>query len=54
MAKQYKPGGIAYIVESVLAVREVLIHNISGSFNTLRFTDTNGGIKLRESRLFPT
>ena len=54
MKNQYKPGDIAYIVESALVVREVLIHNISGSFYTLRFTDTNGGIRVRESRLFPT
>lgn len=54
MKNQYKPGDIAYIVESALVVREVQIHNISGSFYALRFTDTNGGSKVRESRLFPT
>lgn len=54
MKNQYKPGDIAYIVESALVVREVMVHSISGGFCTLRFTDTNGGIKVRESRLFPT
>ena len=54
MKNQYKPGDIGYIVESALVVREVMVHSISGGFCTLRFTDTNGGIKVRESRLFPT
>lgn len=54
MAINYKLGDTAYIVESSIAVREVLIHNISGDFYTLRFTDSKGGIKVRGSRLFPT
>ena len=54
MANHYNPGDIAYIVQSALVVREVMVHSISGGFCTLRFTDTNGGIKVRESRLFPT
>ena len=29
-------------------------HDVSGGFATLRFMDSDGGIKLRESRLFPT
>ena len=27
---------------------------VAGGFATLRFFDSDGGIKLRESRLFPT
>ena len=54
MAIEYKAGDTAYIAESAYAVRKVLIHNISGDFCTLRFTDTNGGIRVRTSRLFPT
>ena len=50
----YKPGDITYIVESAFVVREVMVHSSSGGFCTLRFTDTNGGIKVRERRLFPT
>ena len=54
MASQYKPGDIAYIVESSLFVREVKVLKVAGGFATLRFTDSGGGVKLRESRLFPT
>lgn len=54
MNKSYTLGGTAYIVESAIEVREVIIHNISGDFYTLRFTDSKGGIKVRGSRLFHT
>ena len=54
MTKKYNPGDTAFIVESSLSVREVKIVKIAGGLVTLRFTDSNGGVKLRESRLFPT
>ena len=54
MNSKYNPGDTAFIVESSLFVREVKIVKIVGGMVTLRFTDTNGGVKLRESRLFPT
>ena len=54
MAKKYNPGDTAFIVESSLFVREVKIVKMAGGLATLRFADSNGGVKLRESRLFPT
>ncbi len=54
MASKYKTGDKAFIVESSRFIREVEIVKIAGGIVTLRFTDTNGGVKLRESRLFPT
>ena len=54
MATKYKSGGAAFIVESSRFIREVRILKIAGGFATLRFADSDGGIKLRESRLFPT
>ena len=54
MPNKYNLGDTAYIVESAIDVREVKIHNITGDFYTLRFTDGKGGIKVRGSRLFPT
>ena len=54
VASEYKAGDTAYIVESSFMVRKAQIHNISGEFCTLRFADTNGGIRVRMSRLFPT
>ena len=54
MASPYKPGDIAYIVESSHFLREVKIIKIAGGIATLRFTNTVGGIKVSERRLFPT
>ena len=54
MPSKYKPGDTAYIVESGLFVREVAVVKVAGGFATLRFTDGPGGVRLRESRLFPT
>ena len=54
MAGKYKPGDTVYIVSSVNWIKEAKVLKYSGGFYTLQFTDTGGGIKLRESRLFPT
>ena len=54
MATKYNHGDIAFIVESSRFIREVKVLKIAGGFATLRFVDSDGGIKLRESRLFPT
>ena len=54
MPNKYSPGDTAYIVESNRIIREVKVLKTAGGFTTLRFTDSEGGIKLRESRLFPT
>lgn len=54
MPSQYNPGDTAYIVESGLFIREVIVVKAAGGFATLRFTDGPGGVRLRESRLYPT
>lgn len=54
MATKYNPGDTAFIVESNQFIREVKVLKVAGGFATLRFVDSGGGIKLRESRLFPT
>ena len=54
MASKYNPGDTVYIVESSRFIREVKVLRIVSGFAALRFTDTNGGIKIHESRLFPT
>ena len=54
MATKYNPGDTAFIVESSRFIREVRVLKIAGGFATLQFADSDGGIKLRESRLFPT
>ena len=54
MANKYKLGDTVYIVSSVRWIKEAKVLKYAGGFYTLKFTDTGGGIKLRESRLFPT
>lgn len=49
-----KAGDIAYLVESNRFVREVKIIRYSGGLYLVRFTDSGGGIQVRENRLFPT
>ncbi len=49
-----KPGDTAYILESGCFTREVKVIRASGDLYTLKFTDTGGGSKLREGRLFPS
>ena len=54
MPNKYSPGDTAFIVESSRFIREVKVLKSAGEFVTLRFADSDGGIRLRESRLFPT
>lgn len=54
MAVKYKAGETAYIVESNRYVREVTIVRYSGGMYLIRFTDTGGGIQVKEHRLFAT
>ena len=49
-----KAGDIAYLVESNRFVREVPIIRYSRGLYLVRFTDSRGGIQVRENRLFPT
>ena len=54
MPSIYNPGDRAYIVESNHYIREVEVINGVGGFCTIRFVDRGGGIKVRESRLYPS
>lgn len=45
MANKYKTGDTVYIVSSVKWIKEAKV---------LKYADTGGGIKVRESRIFPT
>ncbi len=54
MANKYKTGDTVYIVSSVKWIKEAKVLKYAGGFYTLKFADTGGGIKVRESRIFPT
>ena len=50
---KYSIGQKAYIIESIW-VSEVIIVSKGGSYYVIKFTDRNGAIRVRESRLFET
>lgn len=54
MANKYNPGDTAFLVESNRFIREVKILKVGGGFYTIRFADSDGGIKVKEHRLFAT
>lgn len=54
MNYKFHIGEHAYIIESGLYIKEVVVVNISGGFYQICFTDKSGSLKLRESRLFKT
>lgn len=49
----FHPGDTAYLIHSNRFVREVTVmSNDCGGMCSVRFNDTNGGIRLRSSKLF--
>lgn len=54
MKQNYKIGDHVYIVENGLYVKEVVIVGISGCFYQICYTDKQGSIRLRESKLYRT
>ena len=52
MVQRFKPGDTAYIVENTRFVRKGTIIKKFGELYVFRFSDSFGGIKVRESRLF--
>ena len=51
---KFTPGNKAFLIESGRIIREVEIIKNAGGFYLIRFTDTGGGIKVKEHRLFAT
>lgn len=54
MTKKFNPGDTAFLVESNRIIREVRVLKFGGGFYTIRFADSDGGIKVKEHRLFST
>ena len=52
--KKFKPGDIAYIIVNNREVSKVRIMRVNGSMYVVRFFDSDGGIQVRESRLYLT
>ena len=51
---KFKAGDKAYIVESNRIIREVQVRSCGGGMYTVKFTDSEGGIRVKEHRLFAT
>lgn len=52
VATRFIPGDTAFILELNRAIREVRIIKCSGGMYLIRFTDSDGEIKVKEHRLF--
>lgn len=52
--KMYNVGETVYIVSNNSFIKKATVINNKGALYTLRFEETGGGTKLRESRLFKT
>ena len=51
---KYRPGDIAYIVGNTRFIEVVEIMNVKYGLVTIHLLRTNGYIRVRENRLFPT
>ena len=52
MAARFEAGDTVFIVESNRFIREAQIKSCTGEMYLLKFKDSDGGIKLKEHRLF--
>ena len=50
----YNKGDLVWIIESTIFVKEVEIINLKYDFASIRFLDTNGGMRVRINRLYKT
>lgn len=54
MANRYQVNDTVFFIESNQVVREAEVVTFAGGLYTIRFAHGRGGMKVRESRLFPT
>ena len=54
MNSKFQPGKVAFIVESKLFIRKVIIKSSYGTMYTVIYEDGSGGLRVREKRLFST
>lgn len=50
----FKEGSTAFIVESNHLIREVTVVKCKGDMYIVKFTNSNGGIQIRGTRLYST
>lgn len=49
---KFKVGTKAFIIESNKNIREVQVVKVTNGFYTVKFSDTDGAIRLKEFRLY--
>ena len=54
MEKKYKPGDTVYLISSARFIEEATVVMTVSGFVTIRFTERNGGTRVRENRLYRT
>ncbi len=54
MNTKFKPGAIVYLIGNNHFIEEATVVMTVAGFVTIRFTERNGGTRVRESRLYPT
>jgi len=50
----FKTGSTVFLIESNRLIREVTVVRRTGDLYVVRFKDSNGGIQVRGTRLYPT
>ena len=51
---KFQVGQTVYLISSVNWIKEATVLKYSGGFYTIKWTDSDGGTRVRESRLFAT
>lgn len=51
---KFNPGDKAYIIESTIFIKEVVVVKFVGGMYLIKYPKSSGGYKVRESRLYKT
>lgn len=51
---KFNPGDKAYIIESTIFIKEVVVVKFDGGMYLIKYPNSSGGYKVRESRLYKT
>ena len=51
---KFNPGDKAYIIESTIFIKEVVVVKFVGGMYLIKYLNSSGGYKVRESRLYKT
>lgn len=52
--EQFQPGDVVYFISSTIFVRKATVIRATRDFCTIKFEETGGGIRVRNSKLYKT